>query len=488
MKNQIFQKRDLLILGFILLIAFVLRLYKINSPLADLHSWRQADTAAVARNFSRDGINLFRPHYDDLSGRESGKENPEGIRMVEFPIYNAIFAQTHILFPSLPIEIHGRLVSIFFSLIIIAILYYLLFKEAGSIAAVIASFTYAAFPFFVFFSRVVLPETTAVGFTMISILCLYLYAKKGLSPVKQIIYFILSAGTFAIALLVKPTVIFYTLVLLYLLLNKSGLKIFKKIHFYLYFFLTFLPLALWRLYIKNFPEGIPASDWLLTSVNTYEGLKTVFLRPAFFRWIFFERLNHMIFGGYMSVFFILGILRKNSKYFFHSFLTAILFYLLIFEGGNVQHEYYQTIILPAIAIFIGLGFDFLWQQRKNLISPFAVIAVTTVIFTASLFFSYYTIREFYSVPNDLTNIAKIIRTISKPEDKIVTDRLGDTTLLYLADRKGWPNYSGNLDYLKDQDYKYFVTASKDIIEEISINKTYKKVFANDQFTIFSLSE
>ena len=111
-----------------------------------------------------------------------------------------------------------------------------------------------------------------------------------------------------------------------------------------------------------------------------------------------------------------------------------------------------------------------------------MIIITTIIFSASFFFSYYTIREFYSVPNDLTTIAKIIKTITGPTDKIITDRLGDTTLLYLADRKGWPAYSENLDYLKAKGYKYFITASKDLILEFKSGKTHKVVFENDQFS------
>ncbi|KKS90138.1 MAG: hypothetical protein UV66_C0008G0013, partial [Candidatus Woesebacteria bacterium GW2011_GWA1_43_12] len=34
----------------ILVLAFVVRLWRIDAPLADWHSWRQSDTAAVARN------------------------------------------------------------------------------------------------------------------------------------------------------------------------------------------------------------------------------------------------------------------------------------------------------------------------------------------------------------------------------------------------------------------------------------------------------
>jgi len=89
------KKLDTIFLSVILIIAFILRMYNVGTPLADLHSWRQADTAAVARNFSRHGINLLKPQYDDVSSIQSGLENPEGLRMVEFPIYNAIIAVFH---------------------------------------------------------------------------------------------------------------------------------------------------------------------------------------------------------------------------------------------------------------------------------------------------------------------------------------------------------------------------------------------------------
>ena len=103
------KKNDLLILLIITVLAIAFRLYKIDTPLADLHSWRQVDTAAVARNFARDGVNLLEPRYDDLTSIESGIENPKGYRFVEFPIYNAIFAVFYKYLPIVPIEVYGRL-------------------------------------------------------------------------------------------------------------------------------------------------------------------------------------------------------------------------------------------------------------------------------------------------------------------------------------------------------------------------------------------
>jgi len=307
------RKIDFFILIFILLVALLFRLYKINIPLADLHSWRQTDTAAVARNFVKDGFDLLHPRYDDLSNVQSGQDNPQGYRMVEFPLYNAIFAYGYKLIPSIPLEQWGRLVSIFFSLITIAVIYYLVLKEKNRLTAFFAGIIYAAFPFFVFFSRIVLPESTALGFTFLSIFFLYLNSSS-------LIFYLLSMIFFAAALLIKPTAIFFSLPLVYIFFQTDKGKFLKKPFFY--FALSILPLILWRNYIRAFPEGIPVSEWLLTSVNTGGGLQKIFFRPSFFRWIFFERINNLILGGYLTVFFILGIIAKRKSFFLHSYLLS----------------------------------------------------------------------------------------------------------------------------------------------------------------------
>ncbi len=485
MNKHNFQLKDYLIIFLIILLALVFRLYKINTPLADLHSWRQADTAAVARNYAKNGIDLLHPKYDDLSSIESGLENPQGYRMVEFPIYNAIVASIYTSLPILPIEIYGRLTTIFFSLVIIVIIYYLLFKEIGRLSATFAALVYSVFPFFVFFSRVVLPETTALAFTFISILLLYLYSNKKISPIKENVYLLSSTIFFAMAILIKPTVIFFSLTLFYLFLQKYNLKFFKKIGFYIYFVIALVPFILWRLYINKYPEGIPASDWLITSVNTSEGLQNIFLRPAFFRWIFYERLSNVILGGYLIFFFILGIIKRNSKYFFHTILVSSLLYLFVFEGGNTQHVYYQTLILPAVAIFTGLGAEFLLSFKRNLIPAYFTLPILAIVTLFGFAFSYYTVKDYYNYPQDITQMAKIIKTLSNDTDKIVTDTTGDTTLLYLSDRKGAPSLYKDPPTLAKLGYNYMIIFNKDYIKQLK-SQGFVSIFENDKFTMFKL--
>src|SRR5207302_6010614 len=66
-----------------------------------------------------------------------------------------------------------------------------------------------------------------------------------------------------------------------------------------------LPLVLWRQWILQYPEGIPANAWLLNG----NGIR---FRPAFFRWIFYERLTKLI-SGYLGIVILRSEERRVGK-------------------------------------------------------------------------------------------------------------------------------------------------------------------------------
>ena len=138
-------KSEYFILAIILIIALFARLYKLDNPVADWHSWRQADTAAVTRNFVKDGVNLIYPKFDDISSIQSGIDNPQGIRMVEFPLFNAIHATLYIFFPLLGLEVWGRLVSVMITLTTSFVLFLFVKKHYGKSIGLLTCF------FFLFF-------------------------------------------------------------------------------------------------------------------------------------------------------------------------------------------------------------------------------------------------------------------------------------------------------------------------------------------------
>lgn len=486
--HKIFTRHDAVILILILICAFSFRMYKFTTPLADWHSFRQVDTAAVARNFVADGFDLLHPKYDDLSNVATGEYNPEGLRLAEFPLYNASFALLYKMAPVIPLEQYGRLVSILFSLTTLSIIYYFLRVEASRAAAIFGSLIYAIMPFFVFYSRVVLPDTTAVSLAFLALFFLYKWGDKPKNNVHGVIFYVVSLLCAMAAVLVKPPAVFYFLALAYIFFRKYTFRILLKPQVYIYFIAALMPFALWRYWISLFPVGGPGFEWLITSVNTSEGQKIIFMRPAFFRWVFYERILLLIMGGWAGSLVFLGALRKLTRpWFMYSIGISAIVYLGVFQGGNVQHDYYQIIILPVLAIFAGLGAGLLYEIDKKLLPHVFVTVALVGIIGFSAVMSFEQVKGMYSYSESLLNTARIIRTVTPEDAKVVTDTTGDTTLLYNAQRKGMPVLADDLDKLKARGMQYFVTHDKAAMEDVAQkHPDYTIIFSNDAVTIYKL--
>src|SRR3989344_7240825 len=128
-----FFKLPMIYLFLILVLAFSVRLYKLDSPVADWHSWRQADTAAVSRNFYKEGFNPFYPKYDDMSGvAEIPNVNTERYRFVEFPIYNSLVYFAYLINGGVDEKL-ARLVNVFISLGSTVLIYLITKRYFGSL-------------------------------------------------------------------------------------------------------------------------------------------------------------------------------------------------------------------------------------------------------------------------------------------------------------------------------------------------------------------
>ncbi len=115
-------KYTILLLVPIIVGAVFVRTYRIHNPVADWHSWRQADTAAVSRNFVKDGFNPLFPQYDALNPlNETGQPNPHRYFFAEFPLYNIL---TYVAYQKFGIhEEYARMISIFFSVSTVIFMY-----------------------------------------------------------------------------------------------------------------------------------------------------------------------------------------------------------------------------------------------------------------------------------------------------------------------------------------------------------------------------
>jgi 4-amino-4-deoxy-L-arabinose transferase-like glycosyltransferase len=355
----------------IILLGIVLRLYRFDNPIADWHSWRQVDTSSVSRNFVNNGFDVLHPTFHDLSNVPSGKDNPNGYRFVEFPIYNLFQAGFYSLFGIFSLEEWGRIVTIVSSVLSITFIFLLLKKYTDSTAALSAAFLYAILPYNIYYGRVVLPDPTTSMTILGSIFFFDLWINNGkkIATIKSIVYFIFALIFTASALLLKPFALFFMLPMVAIAYNAFGLNMFKKGQLYIFAALSLAPLMGWRLWMTQFPEGIPASDWLLNGGN-------IRFKPSFFNWIFANRIGGLILGFWGAVFLVVGlVINSNSEkiygflkgqmLIFWAFLISSLAYLIVVARGNVQHDYYQILIIPTIVIFGGLGMKFFINPPKD---------------------------------------------------------------------------------------------------------------------------
>lgn len=464
----------------IALIGIAVRSFRITAPIADWHSWRQADTAAVARNFLKFGFDPLRPRYDDLSNIQSGRDNPNGWRMVEFPVYQLVAAGIARVFSQVPIEVWLRVVSIICSVGTAVILGWFVTRTSDMFTGVVTGFLLAILPYNVYYGRTVLPEVPLVFLTTCSVIASYLFYNQ-----RKPVWIILSAVTGSLALLVKPTGIFLLLPAMYLFLRVFFSN--KKTAFGILVWgvVVVLPVLLWRQWISQFPEGIPAYGWLLNSGN-------IRFKGAWFQWLFAKRLGELLLGYWGLVPFVLGLALKVSKkefWIFHIWLFGVLLYWVVFAWGNVQHDYYQIVAVVPVVVFVAKGFVHLIRDSSSL-HPLLAKSMALAAFLFMMAFSWYTIRTYYWINRpEIVEAGRTADALIPKNAKVIASYNGDTTFLYQINRQGWP-LGFEIDKKIAQGATHYVTVSpgKSDGETEDLASRYHVIVRNDKFAIIDLTK
>ncbi len=449
-----FLKRDIFWVILIFLLAVALRSYKLDSPIADWHSWRQADTSSVTRNYDKNqAINWLYPVFDDISSIASGKPNPKGLRMVEFPIYNALSLYVKYV-TDLTVEEAGHLTSALASALSIVFLFLLLRATLNRRLAYLAAISYAVLPYAIFYGRVILPDplmdTLALG---------GVYFAYRFSVYRRPLSLVIMAFFAAMALLVKPYAIF--------ILAAGGYFLFVNFRFnwkrYLpvvtAFALAIIPFVLWRWWISHFPEGIPANVWLLNG----DGIR---FKGAFWYWIFADRIGRLMLGYWGVLLLGIGLIRRyEGKYRLFPlilFLTSIS-YLFVFATGNVRHDYYQILLIPTLATLVGGGIDFL-LSASTAINIWVSRIVGVFAFLFMIGFGWYFIRDYYNINHpEIVEAGIAVQKLTDDHQSglVVAPYNGDTAFLYQTRRKGWPIMQGPIEDMIRNGATYYVSVRFD---------------------------
>jgi hypothetical protein len=465
--------KERLILFSIVVLAFWLRLRGISSTPTDWHAFRQADTASVTREYVKHGIDLLHPTYQDHSNTQSGKDNPHGYRMVEFPFINAGIALIIRTFPQLDLVTVSRLVSAVFSLGTVGALYFLVKDLSGRRVATLAAIVFAILPYSVFYSRAILPEPAFVFFTTFAIMSFARWTRRSHWG-----WYLGSLLALALALLLKPFGLFLGPVFAVLALQAFGWKVILRPELYLYPILAVFPLYGWRKWIAQFPEGIPASDWLFNSNH-------IRLRPAWFRWLFYERLNKLILGWVGIPVFSLGFLKRGKDWWVYlAWGVGLLAYLIVLATGNVQHDYYQVITTPFVSILVARGLVWIldlpwWRQRT-----FVQLGLALVILAAIYRVSWYYVHGYYGTRADWEQAGQAVDRLTPPDALVIAPAFSDTGFLFQTNRTGW-TLEGEIDKKIAQGATYYISTSYDD-EARSLEKKYTLIEKTPVYILIKL--
>lgn len=432
--NKIFDSNlTIFLIAPIIIGAFFVRTYKIHNPVADWHSWRQADTAAVSRNFIKDGFNPLFPQYDALNPlNETGQPNPKRYFFAEFPLYNIL---TYYAYKNFGIhEEYARLISISFSVATILFMYLLVSQYSSRRVALVASLVFAFLPYNIFYGRVILPDPMYIFFSVTTLYLVTKWLEK-----ENIFLMILSGFAGTLAILEKPYALVLIIPIAYLFYRKWGAKMIMKWTIYVFALIVLVPFLLWRNHIYQHPEGMFGTTWLFNQGN-------IRFTGAYFRWLIFDRLNRLIFATGGFVLFFLGIVKgvqKKEGYFYILWLLGILAFFVVIAKGNVTHDYYQMPVVPIGCILIALGFEYLITSGHGYVQRAINVGVGVSLMLLMFAFGWYEVRGYYNINHpEIVEAGQAVNRILPKDAIVIAPYDNDSAFLYQTNRHGF-TYGGD---------------------------------------------
>ncbi len=412
---------------FLTVLALVPRLYNLYSPVIGVHSWRQADTAAIARNFTEVPFSLGSFLYPQVDWGGGGYAE------TEFPLYPALVSLLYRLFGVQ--EAYARGLSVAFSVVGLYFLYRLVNLFFNQSVAFWSALFYAILPLSVFYGRTVQPESLVV---MSSLGGLYFF-KRWLLEEKRIELFV--SWTFvAIAILLKVLPIVYLgLPLLFLAALKYKTKIFLRLDLWIYALSLIGVAALWythahQIYLDTgLTFGFFSGD-----TDRYEWTKLLSLQ-YWLDIVFRVMVRHFAVLGFIIA--LIGLTYKREKAedwlwevgIFSSFLAGALA-----PTSSYVHEYYQLPVMFFGVVFVGKACASVFSGGAKKWQRLALgIAIALTLITGSVIYAIDYMQAEDPARSEVYLLAELIDKYTPPDARVLATTGGDPTLLYLSHRKGW---------------------------------------------------
>ena len=461
-----------------------------TAPLIDRQAWRQADTAAIARNYHEEGLTFFHPRVD-------WRGNTPGHVEMNLPLFPFLVACLYTLAGGAH-EWMGRLLAALLSTAAAVPLYVLARAWLGSAAgARLAAAIYLVLPLSLFFGRAFMPEALMLLLSAAALTAFRRGCEGGTG------WLAAAAGVAALCFAVKIPTLYLGFPLLALALDRWGPSFVRRGSLWLYLLIAVLPPAAWHLHAAGLFEetGLTFGIWGGRGYDKWS--HDLLLQAGFYR-VMAGRFVEAVFtpmGAALLAAGLAGLWPRRgrgpepprTRPLYAWFGGLLLYVLLIPEGNRLLHYYQLPFILPA-AIFAAAPLAALWEaggapmagplwrrlRRLGPGSPRARLAVMACL-AALAAGSLWKARDYYRPGNNVYNYyrsceraGRILDRRMPADARLVTGditemregpfRARSPTLLYYCHRKGWqltPDlfHISRLDSLAAEGADYFVVAA-----------------------------
>jgi Dolichyl-phosphate-mannose-protein mannosyltransferase len=421
------------------ILAVAARLIFIDQPYVDHWSWRQSDVAAIARNFLQNGFRFGYPQID-WAGNAPGYV---GTEFSILPFIAAVcykFAGVH--------EWIGRIQAVILFAVSLPFFFLLVREIFGSTAALWASFFYSFTPLNVFAGRSFMPDVPSLSFAVVGLYFFLRWVEHG-----EYSSFFVAAIAISLSLLIKITSIVIVAPLVYLAVaafsdrqnsRKGDLQIAPAVletpapcvgawrtplKFVLFAGIALLPSSIWYWHAHQIAEKFYPHHFF--------GAGGIRVESFAWYWHIAQQTLVSSLTPLLSLMALIGLLvAPRSKYsrFFHWWLVAMVLFIIAVGYGN-RHLWYQLPLVPIAAAFAGAACAFVGSKISS-----RVIVVTLSVLLVSSFttLAFWCIQPFYqSSAAQLRDAGLELKKVTPPDAFIVAADMGDPTIFYYAERKGW---------------------------------------------------
>jgi 4-amino-4-deoxy-L-arabinose transferase-like glycosyltransferase len=361
--------KKLKLLSLILLSLFVLgavvRSLKLGYPVS-VHSpetWREADVAAIARNFYHESMNLFYPRID-------WRGDGPGFAEMEFPLYPWLIAVLYKVFGYH--EIIGRLLSYSFSLGAMAVFFALARYLLPPLATVVASVFFVLSPVAIHISTSLQPE--GMMFLFYGIAAYTFIRWLDTNSWKD---YTLSLVSTTLAILAKPTSAHLGLFFALSILRRKGLAGLRDLQLWVFAVGALLPSIAWYIHARQFwltyGNSLGLSNkyhWIGWDILTNHSWVDLYLGGMLRSELIYVWLPTSVGIILFSIFF-----RKSERivqYSLYWLVAIFLYYILAIRTlGDGSALYYHVVSLPPVALLFGMGVETALRLRSA--SRFAIV-------------------------------------------------------------------------------------------------------------------